>query len=60
MNVTDKGNPMKPYIKPVLSSPPTTPEYPRLPCRGCLADCPNYASCNGTPWRAMAAAAKHD
>ena len=23
----------------------------RLPCRGCLPDCPNYANCEGTPWR---------
>ncbi|CAN0584001.1 unnamed protein product [Ectocarpus sp. 12 AP-2014] len=25
----------------------------RLPCRGCLPDCPNYASCDGKPWRTV-------
>ncbi|WP_210426309.1 hypothetical protein [Marinobacter confluentis] len=29
---------------------------PRLPCRGCLPDCPNYATCDGKPWRADKAA----
>jgi len=23
----------------------------RLPCRGCTADCKNYAFCEGKPWR---------
>ena len=23
----------------------------RLPCRGCRTDCPNYAHCDGKPWR---------
>lgn len=23
----------------------------RLPCRGCTDDCPNYATCDGKPWR---------
>ncbi len=23
----------------------------RLPCRGCTADCKNYAFCDGKPWR---------
>ena len=22
-----------------------------LPCRGCMADCPNRKSCQGKPWR---------
>jgi hypothetical protein len=26
-------------------------KHPRLPCRGCMADCPNYATCDGMPWR---------
>lgn len=26
----------------------------RLPCRGCLADCSNYPTCDGRPWRADA------
>ena len=27
------------------------PETARLLCRGCTTDCPNYAHCDGTPWR---------
>jgi hypothetical protein len=27
------------------------PDYPRLPCRGCTADCSNYLMCEGKPWR---------
>ncbi len=23
----------------------------RMPCRGCTLACPNYASCDGAPWR---------
>jgi hypothetical protein len=23
----------------------------RLPCRGCLSNCINYAVCDGRPWR---------
>jgi len=31
----------------------TNPDHaPRLPCRGCMPDCPNYATCDGKPWRA--------
>ncbi len=26
-------------------------QYPRLPCRGCLASCKNYALCDGKLWR---------
>ena len=26
----------------------------RLPCRGCTADCPNYSTCEGKPWRVPA------
>lgn len=26
-------------------------ERRRLPCRGCLEDCANYAICEGKPWR---------
>ncbi len=29
----------------------------RLPCRGCTADCPNYATCEGKPWRSEAQSA---
>lgn len=25
--------------------------YPRPRCRGCMADCPNYATCDGKLWR---------
>jgi hypothetical protein len=25
--------------------------YPRLPCRGCMASCANYADCEGYLWR---------
>ena len=30
------------------------PSNNRLPCRGCLADCSNYPTCDGRPWRADA------
>ena len=23
----------------------------RIPCRGCLPQCTNYATCQGRPWR---------
>lgn len=26
---------------------------PRLPCRGCLPTCSNYATCDGKPWREL-------
>jgi hypothetical protein len=26
-------------------------EQGRLPCRGCTADCINFADCQGRPWR---------
>ncbi|EGG93460.1 hypothetical protein IMCC1989_1184 [gamma proteobacterium IMCC1989] len=32
----------------------TSTEHPRPPCRGCLPDCPNYAHCDGKPWRVSA------
>jgi hypothetical protein len=25
--------------------------HPRLPCRGCTADCKNYNDCDGLLWR---------
>lgn len=28
----------------------TKPAKP-LPCRGCMADCPNRSKCAGKPWR---------
>jgi hypothetical protein len=28
----------------------------RLPCRGCLKDCPNYQRCGGYPWRNLGSA----
>lgn len=31
---------------------PSEEKPQRLPCRGCMSDCPNYATCDGTPWRA--------
>jgi len=45
---------MNPDEKPALASQAGTAatENTRLPCRGCLPDCKNYDSCNGTPWRA--------
>ncbi|MFU8765823.1 MAG: hypothetical protein ACNA7T_14935 [Haliea sp.] len=37
---------------PENTSPPSTaPSHPRVPCRGCTQDCPNYDSCEGKPWR---------
>jgi hypothetical protein len=27
------------------------PDNPRMPCRGCTVDCPNYSRCDGKPWR---------
>jgi hypothetical protein len=37
----------------VQPKPNATPETAkRLPCRGCLPDCSNYATCDGKPWRA--------
>jgi hypothetical protein len=41
---------------PQPTSPSTPATSSRLPCRGCLPDCSNYATCNGTPWRAEAVA----
>jgi hypothetical protein len=29
----------------------TQKNHPRLPCRGCLADCKLYNSCGGRLWR---------
>ena len=29
------------------------PDKPRLPCRGCTADCSNYQRCEGRPWRTL-------
>lgn len=29
----------------------SAPAIDRLPCRGCMPDCSNYASCEGRPWR---------
>jgi len=45
---------MNPDEKAALESQTGTAatEATRLPCRGCLPDCKNYDSCNGTPWRA--------
>lgn len=34
-----------------------TPSPNRLPCRGCLADCSNYPTCDGRPWRIATPAA---
>ncbi|MFO7910299.1 MAG: hypothetical protein R6U42_09905 [Halomonas sp.] len=30
---------------------PNTTQPTRLPCRGCTADCKNFATCGGRPWR---------
>jgi len=30
---------------------PVSPEYTRLPCRGCTKNCNDYNRCNGKPWR---------
>ena len=30
---------------------PAAKQHPRLPCRGCLPDCRNYAICEGARWR---------
>jgi tryptophan-rich hypothetical protein len=27
--------------------------FPRLPCRGCMADCTLYAVCEGRPWKVL-------
>lgn len=34
----------------------TSAPVDRLPCRGCRADCANYAVCEGRPWRMPPAA----
>ena len=41
---------------PTQNHHPDALEQPtqRLPCRGCLADCSNYPTCEGRPWRADA------
>jgi len=35
---------------PIEPTPPV-----RLPCRGYTADCSNYATCEGRPWREQTA-----
>ncbi len=33
------------------SSSTENPQSARLPCRGCMPTCSNYATCDGKPWR---------
>lgn len=33
---------------------------PRLPCRGCLTCCKDYAVCQGAPWRLPVEASEPD
>ena len=30
---------------------PVNDTLTRLPCRGCLSSCKDYANCDGRPWR---------
>jgi hypothetical protein len=41
-------------VKPALHSTPDAGNAThRLPCRGCLASCSHFATCNGRPWRTL-------
>ena len=45
--------PLPSSAQPMGSIPEATGNttHPRLPCRGCMVDCPNYGTCDGKPWR---------
>jgi hypothetical protein len=34
-----------------MSQSQSTPATHTMPCRGCLPNCPNRATCEGKPWR---------
>jgi hypothetical protein len=46
MNTSVTGS--TPHPEPAIKEPANND---RLPCRGCMADCPNYTTCDGMPWR---------
>lgn len=48
MTVIAMTSPQNKHPLPASSAVATTH---RLPCRGCLRDCPNYHQCDGKVWR---------
>ena len=42
---------MQPDSDTTVPAPSADTGPQRLPCRGCMSDCPNYLACEGSPWR---------